>query len=437
MPFSVLFVVFLLAVSAGCATPQSKAGSKAVTMAPVRQEKAGPGQITQAELQSEVMGFADGFAAIMFQAFDDFEAQSPPPRARYIALADTVYSVSAAFTIAAEPNPEVALLDMTVMTTLGRMIYEEHWRVEFGDSVEEMVKGFRLLEADVWRIVEKVLPTEGQEELRDLIRQWRQDYPGQLAFSYIRFSDFAAMRRQSTLAKTVASGGVFASVRDATQEVEQTRLLAERGIFLASRLPLLMGAFGDVWLTQWLFNPEIQKVMRDVHTISEVSVRLAAVAEQLPEQIAAERKNLILDLESQESMLRGLTADLRQTMRDGSELISLVNETTQSVESTSVRIDSMLRTPASGRPFDIMDYHNTVLAVSDTLAKVKALLGEYDGLVADADFQKPFPLVVEITDRLGLETQEVITHAFILGAVLILIFFLSLFGYRYAAKRLL
>ncbi len=251
------------------------------------------------------------------------------------------------------------------------------------------------------------------------------------------WGDFAAMRKQSTLAQAVASGGVFASVRDATLEVEQTRLLAERGIFLASRVPLLMGAFGDVWLTQWLFNPEMEKVLRDVHTVSKVSARLAAVAEQLPDQIAAERRNLIQDLESHEKMLRGLTTDLRQTMREGSELISLVNETTKSVESTSLRIDAMLRTPASGRPFDIMDYQNTVLAVSDTLVGVKILLHEFDELAAAKDLQKPFPLVVKITDRLGLETQEVITHAFILGAVLILIFFLSLFGYRYAAKRLL
>lgn len=49
------------------------------------------------------------------------------------------YSDSAAMTIAAEPNPHVALLDMIVLTTPGRRIYEEHYREKYGSLMDEMI----------------------------------------------------------------------------------------------------------------------------------------------------------------------------------------------------------------------------------------------------------------------------------------------------------
>jgi hypothetical protein len=157
-------------------------------------------QMTMLELQSEVMSFADRFSNVIGQAFIDLEAQAPTPLARYVALLDMIYSVSSAFTIAAEPNPSVALLDLVVLTTLGRMIYQEHYLKEFGDPAKVMVEGFRKGEADSWRIARKVLSPAEQRELRDLIREWRRNNPEQLEFTYIRFSDFSAERQKSTLA---------------------------------------------------------------------------------------------------------------------------------------------------------------------------------------------------------------------------------------------
>jgi hypothetical protein len=63
-----------------------------------------------------------------------------------------------------------------------------------------------------------------------------------------------------------------------TQEVEETRMLAERGLFLGTRLPLLTGNFAEVWMSQVLVSPEAQKILADVHTFSTVSERMANVA---------------------------------------------------------------------------------------------------------------------------------------------------------------
>ena len=73
--------------------------------------------MTEAELQAHLMGFSDRFAAYISQGFETYDELAPPLESRRIVLADTVYSMYAAFTIAADADPDAALLDMVVMVT--------------------------------------------------------------------------------------------------------------------------------------------------------------------------------------------------------------------------------------------------------------------------------------------------------------------------------
>jgi len=95
--------------------------------------------MTEIELQSELMSYADRFASIIVQAFEDFEKLNPPPEARQVILSDLVYSLSSVYTMAADPNPQVALLNMVGVTTLGRIIYEENMRRKYGKSTDVLL----------------------------------------------------------------------------------------------------------------------------------------------------------------------------------------------------------------------------------------------------------------------------------------------------------
>jgi len=50
--------------------------------------------MTEVELQSDLMSYADRFASILIQAFEDFDAQGPTLKARRFVLEDVVYSLS-------------------------------------------------------------------------------------------------------------------------------------------------------------------------------------------------------------------------------------------------------------------------------------------------------------------------------------------------------
>jgi hypothetical protein len=254
------------------------------------------------------MSFADRFASIIVAAFNVYDAQSPPPEHRRIVRSSTVYAMAAAVTIAAEADPDVALLDMVTMVVLGRMVFEEHWRRKFGKQVDPILKGFQKAEIDIWQITAKVLTPEQQKELRALIRQWHRDNPEVTFFAYVRFSDFASERRKSKLSKTKAKG-IFKTVQNATRQVEEARLLAERGMYLGTRLPMMTGVFADVWLSTVLINPEVNKLKADLHQFSDISGRLADLAEKLPNHITGEREAAVKQIMEEMATFSQVTLD--------------------------------------------------------------------------------------------------------------------------------
>ncbi|MFC1882153.1 hypothetical protein ACFL2S_11735 [Thermodesulfobacteriota bacterium] len=414
--------------------------------------------MTEIELQSELMSYADRFASIMAQSFEDFDALKPSPEARRFVLDDMVHAIASVFTTAAEPNPQTALLDMVAIATLGRMIFEDNIRRRYGKPIEVYAKGFGELEKDIWQIAAKILSIEQQHEVRGLIVEWRKQNPDKIIYNYFRFSDFAADRRKSTLVKKDQTGGLFKSVQQATQQVEETRMLAERGLYLATRLPLLTGAFSEVWMTSLLVNPDALKILQDLHSLTDVSQRMATVAEQLPGQlmkdiskqrrqavnqvmkgidewsektvndvmarVAVERgafidqfmnrligeQKIALDaISMEEERVTALVTELRKAIEGGNNLLLAANTLTE-----KFNLGEPSAEPSDSKPFDIKEYQ-------DTIAEVTTLVETTNQLVGTVGFDKLLPQLIKAIDQVENEGEELIDHSFRQGIFLILI----------------
>ena len=157
--------------------------------------------LTKSDLQSDVMSYADRFAATIGQAAMVFAGQGRSAQARLMASHSKTYGISAAFEIAAGPNPEVALLDMVVLTTLSRIIWENHWQPKaFVNSEMVMVDAWRTLEKDIWTVAARALSDEQEKDLRGLIEDWGSKNPNQVSVHLILFSNFGDTRYESSLA---------------------------------------------------------------------------------------------------------------------------------------------------------------------------------------------------------------------------------------------
>ena len=418
--------------------------------------------LTEAELQLELMSFADRYASVVVQALEDVERMGPPPETRRALLGDAVYSAAAAFTIAADPEPQVALLDMVVMTTLGRMVYEDYWRPRLGAPTDPGIAAFLMLEQDIWTVAAPILDEAQQQELRERIETFHADNPELSTYSHLRFADFPSKRATSTLKKN-KSGGIFGSVRGITDQVEQTRIMAERAMYLSTRLPLLTGGFADVWVSRLSFNPAVEELREDVHNFALVSDRLATVAEQLPEQVtserteaieqvmreadtlrfdaiehlfegvAEERRAILSQLIEEEKRIGGLITELRHTLAEANTL-------TLSVDTLAQRLDLGAPAEPGAKPFDIEDYRATLIDAQATITEANGLVQSTNELLNSPGANRLVPSLVDAINQAGETSEGFINHTVIRAAFLIVFFLVGLviarLCYQWLAMRM-
>jgi hypothetical protein len=257
------------------------------------EEKEAARGITQEELRHEIMRFAGRSAERVDDAYFKLEEHFKTPKARRAALENSSAYVTSALDIAIGPNPEVNMLDMVVFVTLTRIVVEEYWVPKvFGDEAKILVEVFRNNEAEIWSIAGKVLTPQLQQELRDLIRQWRDRDPDRVYVEAARFGDFAWFMGESELAKAQEGGG-FLGIKGVTREVSETRLLAERAMFYAQRVPWIARSFARLLVLDVAMAPEINQVMTDTGTLAKAMHQTATFTEQLPELITEQRDQIM------------------------------------------------------------------------------------------------------------------------------------------------
>jgi hypothetical protein len=437
--------------------------------------KDGPTAMTQADLQSEVMAFADRYFSIITSAFNAYEAQEPSAEKHKAIIGISTYSLSSAMTIAAQANPVGALLDMVGMVTLGRIIFEEDLFTKYGPQIKPMVAGFQEAERDIWEVASKALTPAQQQKLRALILDWRRQHPKIVFFPSVRFGDLSAHRMK---ASEKEARGLFKSVANASQQVEETRLLAERGIFLATRMPMLTGLFGGVWFSHLVKHPDMESVLEDVKRFSQVSERLAAVAEQLPEKIAVERdatikqamgdineltmksidetakrvsrereasitqlmqavsnerKQILEDFVSEEPKVRGLLSELRTTLAESNKVMVSADAL---VKGLNLQPPEGQAAAPPGKPFDILEYQATLREATKTIVQVNEVMKTLDKM----GLKSMLPQIIVALENLEKKGQAWVYLGFFLGIALILVFLvgsvIAALTYRHFATRI-
>jgi hypothetical protein len=293
------FPIFLLSMAFLLPGTTSYAAEQTAEIESIPKEKEGPHSMTQAELQSLVMNFSDQFAVSLLVATKDLKNRVGSPQDRRDVQETGLFFTTAAWMTAANANPEVSLLDMVVMVTLGRIVVEEYWIPQvWGDQGKRILEVFRKNEAEIWAIAAKVLTQEQQQELHALIREWRASHPEEVIVAHMRFSDFAALRQKSLLADAARSGGLL-GIKGAAQAVDEIRLVSERAMFYLQRMPPMLNLQAELLFYKLSASPEIEQLRSDSSTLSNAFGRFAKMTDQLPVLIEKERTAAIDQLTRQ------------------------------------------------------------------------------------------------------------------------------------------
>jgi hypothetical protein len=397
-----------------------------IVVAPIDSEgEATATVMTREELEDRIRRFADRFTQRVATAANVVRAQSETP-AEYLLMQEWKSATyTAIWGISIGPNAVTNLLDMIVVTTLSRIVVEEYWVPEvIGESEgEPLVTAYRILEGEIWKIADAVLSAEQQDDLRFMIKEWRDANPSQTGPYYMRFGAFSGQRaaRLNSLKK---SGGLLKEVARARESAEEIQELGERMFFYLQRAPIITSIEFENSILEVLGGPEMVGVLRDldrfVVAVEELvdvvkklpSNRLAAV-DQLMERVSEQRKAFLQDILDLESATGEPLTELRQSIEAFERIVNELNQG-----------------ETSGEPFDIDKYRETAAETGKAITELRLLTEGLDGSLGNSSN------ISDLIDELASRQVTVLNRLFLMLAALIFIFFAAMLGYRYLSSRL-
>lgn len=439
-------IVTLVGTLSGCSIPFLKAKEPKEAIGSAMKYDPKSGKITQAGLQAEVMDFADQYVLLLWQALDEVIKAGIDPGTRATINQARIFSSAAAYSIAAGRNPAANFLDMVVFISLGRMAVEDYWVPKFfGAKGQNLLAAYRKLEKEIWDMAGQMLSPDQQEQLRNVIRDWRVKNPQQYYISRVRLSKFAYLRGASPVDIENSARGLLADVEKAMVKADEAFLLAERAMFLMERFPRILTMATEVIMDQTTANPGVQRLTNDVDKAVDSFASLTKTVQDLPKLLSAERQATIkqlgdwadtgrqqlwADLEREDPRLEGILMEIRQTLLAGVELTKGVAALTSQYKPNPQAPKSPHVTP--------VDYVKALQQATETVKETTILVKSMDNFIIgetpeDANLVKVFR-------HLNAETKAILNHAFWLALILVLVFLIGLVAalitYRYFTRRL-
>jgi hypothetical protein len=388
-------------------------------------------QITQEELEQLIYSFADRYLTYIITATERIERDNSDRVQRRRAHLVRLVQVSAIYDIATNADPFTRLLDLMLVVTLQSQKWIEEDQAErwFGERAPPLIQVSRKAREDIWQIAARTMTTDQLEVIDYLIWDWRRRNPGIELVSYVRFDDFAAERGKSIVADVKGGGGLLAPVGQATQAVDEMRLLAERAFFYAKRLPFLI-------------NWQVRAVVDDVLAESEAREISGALLDasrtlaRLPEEIGREREAIFAAFNKEQPMLESLASQYRGAIGDTADLVAALDSLTRSSQQTLEMLNRVaLAKGNSGFLFDIREYGATVEKLIIALQEANRLAGATAAVMGNVQ-----PQQLDLIARGGAAHAQslaagVIDRVFWRAVALIIVFFVMLALYRIFSAR--
>jgi hypothetical protein len=392
--------------------------------------------------QLEVMREADDYVGGVAQAADSFRARVGTTEARAMAQQWKLNEATAAYINAAGDNPLLNAVDMVVLASLSSYAVEDYWVGEkYGEPARPLLQVQRQMESNAWRQVQGVLTPAQQQNLRQLLREYRDKNPHLRYAAAVRLPDLAAsLGRDPAAEHSREPGNLFsllyinplAGLDPTTQAIEQTRLLAQRAMYYAQRAPTLLSWQVELTTYQLAAQPEARQVLSDVNDVAQSAKVFARTASDLPGLVNDQRQAAI------QQLLDGLTSQqkqARQTLDAAGDAATNINAVIQSLIEFVRYVSPTNATPApaatNSPPFNVLDYGTAAGQIGVAAEKLNTLL---------TTLNQTTPQLAQLGQQTSADANRVVDHAFRMGLVLILVLLAGLVAagltYRWLANKL-
>ncbi len=392
----------------------------------------GNDELDPVELQSQLLRFADNYIDAINLASRRLQQENGPPAERRTLLRRRIAITNDVLGIATAANTYANLLDMVILVSLNRMSVADFWIPQrYGESAKSLLLASQEAEKEIWRIAAMTLKPEQIRELRIAIKSWHDQHPdvrsprdiGALGFA----SDMARMNRGPQTGITSSVFNLLAidplsGLDPATRELANTRLFAERGLFLARHMPTLIRWETELLIIQTAEMPQMEKLLASTAQVSESADRFSQTAERLPGLISAEREQIVQALNAQQPGLTSLAAQTEKALDAGKQMSNASTTTLKSFQDVLRQLQSSPSNP-NAEPFRINDYTAAAAQINATAQDLVKLLQAFDQTLAPGKFDELSTRLDALTRQAQSSGKELVDYTFrqtlFLGLILI------------------
>lgn len=380
------------------------------------------------DVQEELMRSADVFLAGVTTAADKLRRDGAPV-SQVDLLTQKISYTTTVMALVTGPSAMTNLLDMIVVVTRSRMVVEAYWLPGvYGESARPFLDVCREAETQLWQIATPLLTAAQQEELRQTIQTLHQQDSDPPIFLPIQALNFVTTVAKVGQKKRSEPSSVFSllmldplsGLDPATRELAETRLFAERALFLAQRMPDLLRWEMELFTLKTAEMPQLQQVVTNSTQLAAAADRFSQVAAQLPALLSTEREKLLEALKEQETGLSSFAREVQQTLATGSQMADSTNVTLKTFQEVMARFNSGLQGP-SAEPFRIQEYTAAAAQIQATTTELVVLLQALEELAGSPHLAQVSSQFSVLTQRAQTSGREVVDYAFQRALLLVLL----------------
>ena len=206
----------------------------------------------------------------------------------------------------------------------------------------------------------------------------------------------------------------------ATRELAETRLFAERALFIAQRMPDLLRWEMELFTVKTVEMPQLQQLLTNSTQLAAAADRFSQVAVQLPTLLSTERERVLEALKEQETGLSSLAREVQQTLATGGQMADSTNMTLKTFQEVMARFNSGPQDP-SAEPFRIREYTDAAAQIHATATELVVLLQALDGLAGSPHLAQVSSQFSVLTQHAQTSGREVVDYAFQRALLLVLL----------------
>lgn len=404
-------------------------------------------EIDTTKLELEVMRLSDSVIRETSNSGRRMADAVGTPEAHYQAVAWSVGHTNHVLSIAANPNPITALVDLLLFTSVQRMLHEEYWIPEvYHEADQPMLESFQRLEASCWGVASTVLTEAQQEDVKSVLADWRAANPNLREASVLQPQSFSAMAKPAAGRSIPIVSDLFdllnidplSNLEPAVREVAATRQLGERVFFFAQHMPRLLTQEVELVTLRTARMPEVRATLDEAERITQATEQFAAIAASLPEEVRAEREAavcqifdeitaqrmaLFADIEKAREPVQTLLTESRATLEAGTRTTESLHALVGSFDTLVSRFEKSKPSPTAptkssayfntvfasdssaspSKPFDVTEYGEAATRIGDAARELGQTIGKLDDGA---------PELQRTLDESAQRVERVVDHAY-------------------------